>query len=131
MTLSLNQIGQIGLGVTDVDRAEAFYGDTLGLRKLYRFGDLLFFDCAGVRLFLEKVGEPSEVRHASPIYFRCADLSLTVQELKSRGVAFTSEPHLIAEMDDHDLWMAFFADPDGHTLALMQEAPKGYKPPAR
>jgi hypothetical protein len=32
-------------------------------------------------------------------------------------------------MDDHDLWMAFFADPDGHTLALMQEAPKGYAPP--
>ena len=29
-------------------------------------------------------------------------------------------------MDDHDLWMAFFTDPDGHTLALMQEAPKGY-----
>jgi hypothetical protein len=25
--------------------------------------------------------------------------------------------------------MAFFNDPDGHTLALMQEAPKGYTPP--
>ena len=23
-----------------------------------------------------------------------------------------------------------FNDPDGHTLALMQEAPKGYTPPA-
>jgi len=31
-------------------------------------------------------------------------------------------------MEDHDLWMAFFTDPDGHTLALMQEAPKGYVP---
>jgi methylmalonyl-CoA/ethylmalonyl-CoA epimerase len=35
---------------------------------------------------------------------------------------------LIAKMDDHDLWMAFFTDPDGHTLALMHEAPKGYTP---
>jgi hypothetical protein len=26
--------------------------------------------------------------------------------------------------------MAFFTDPDGHTLALMQEAPKGYVPGA-
>jgi methylmalonyl-CoA/ethylmalonyl-CoA epimerase len=42
---------------------------------------------------------------------------------------FTHKPHLIAEMDDHDLWMAFFTDPDGHTLAVMQEAPKGYMPP--
>jgi hypothetical protein len=32
-------------------------------------------------------------------------------------------------MRDHDLWMAFFTDPDGHMLALMQEAPKGYRPP--
>jgi hypothetical protein len=24
--------------------------------------------------------------------------------------------------------MAFFNDPDGHTLAVMQEAPKGYTP---
>src|SRR5215813_12152018 len=31
-------------------------------------------------------------------------------------------------MDDHDLWMAFFQDPDEHTLAVMQEAPKGYAP---
>jgi hypothetical protein len=31
-------------------------------------------------------------------------------------------------MDDHDLWMAFFKDPDGHMLAVMQEAPKGYAP---
>lgn len=49
--------------------------------------------------------------------------------LEKRGAVFTSKPHLIARMDDHDLWMAFFNDPDGHTLALMQEAPKGYTPP--
>ena len=130
MPLNLNQIGQIGIGVLDVDRAEAFYGGTLGLRMLYRFGDLLFFDCAGVRLFIEKVGTPDEARHASPIYFRCADIALAVRTLKYRGVKFTSEPHLIAEMDDHALWMAFFVDPDEHPLALMQEAPKGYKPPS-
>ena len=128
MPFALNQIGQIGIGVSDVDRAEAFYGGTLGLRKLYRFGDLLFFDCAGVRLFIEKVAAPAEAARASPLYFRCADIALAVRELSGRGVTFTSEPHLIAEMEDHDLWMAFFADPDGHTLALMQEAPKGYKP---
>jgi methylmalonyl-CoA/ethylmalonyl-CoA epimerase len=55
---------------------------------------------------------------------------LTVAELERRGVTFTHPPHRIAPMDDHDLWMAFFKDPDGHTLAVMQEAPKGYKPGA-
>jgi catechol 2,3-dioxygenase-like lactoylglutathione lyase family enzyme len=130
MFLNLDHIGQIALATTDVDRAEAFYAGTLGLRRLYRFGDLVFFDCAGVRLMIEKAHTADDVSHASVIYFRCADIALAVRELERRSVAFTQTPHLIAEMDDHDLWMAFFADPDGHTLALMQEAPKGYTPPA-
>jgi methylmalonyl-CoA/ethylmalonyl-CoA epimerase len=126
----LNRIGQIALGVQDVDRAEAFYRDALGLRPLYRFGDLSFFDCCGVRLLLEKAREPQNLRYSSTIYFDCHDIALAVRELQQRGVPFTGPPHLIAQMDDHDLWMAFFEDPDGHVLALMQEAPKGYSPPA-
>lgn len=128
MAFALNQLGQIALPVTDVDRAEAFYEKTLGLRRLYRFGDLTFFDCAGVRLLLEKVRDVEGARGC--LYFRCADIALAVAELTTRGVVFDSKPHLIARMEDHDLWMAFFSDPDGHTLALMQEAPKGYAPPA-
>jgi methylmalonyl-CoA/ethylmalonyl-CoA epimerase len=127
MLLNLSQIGQIALPVTDVDRSEAFYEKVIGLRKLYRFGDLTFFDCAGVRLLLEKADSVEGSRGC--IYFRCADIALTVAELGKRGLAFSGSPHLIARMDDHDLWMAFFKDPDGHTLAVMQEAPKGYAPP--
>ena len=128
MLLNLNQIGQIALPVVDVDRAEAFYEKVLGLRKLYRFGDLSFFDCAGVRLLLDKIRDRLEFRPQGCIYFRCADIALTVAELERRGVTLTQRPHLIAAMDDHDLWMAFFNDPDGHNLAVMQEAPKGYVP---
>ena len=128
MPVTLGPIGQIALPVADVDRAEAFYGDALGLRKLYRYGDLTFFDCAGVRLLLEKSHKGGPAKPQGTFYFRCADIVLTVRELAGRGVVFDSKPHLIAKMDDHDLWMAFFKDPDGHTLALMQEAPKGYVP---
>jgi methylmalonyl-CoA/ethylmalonyl-CoA epimerase len=128
MRLNLDHIGQIALAVADVDRAEAFYGTQLGLRKLYRFGDLTFFDCAGVRLMLDKAKSPDAIARSSVIYFKCADIELAVRELKLRSVQFTEEPRLIAKMDDHDLWMAFFTDPDGHLLALMQEAPKGYAP---
>ena len=31
------------------------------------------------------------------------------------------EPHLLVKMPDHDLWMAFFRDTEGNTLALMSE----------
>ena len=125
MRLDLSHIGQIALPVADTDRAEAFYEKTLGLRKLFRFGDLTFFDCAGVRLLLDRA---DKVTPQGCIYLRCADIALAVAELEHRGLTFDSKPHLIAEMDDHDLWMAFFKDVDGHTLALMEEAPKGYSP---
>jgi methylmalonyl-CoA/ethylmalonyl-CoA epimerase len=97
MLLNLSHIGQIALPVIDVDRAETFYEHVIGLRKLYRFGDLSFFDCAGVRLLLEKTHDPAGFRPQGCIYLRCADIALTVAMLQSRGVAFTHRPHCIAK----------------------------------
>lgn len=127
MAVALNQIGQIALSVDDVDKAEKFYSQVLGLRKLYRFGDLLFYDCAGVRLLVETTGAQPFAPSSSILYFRVADISLTYKEFELRGVEFVDQPHLVAQMEDFDLWMVFFKDPSGNTLALMQEAPKGYK----
>ena len=128
MAITLNQLGQLSLSVRDLDRAEMFYSEKLGLRKLFRFGNLLFFDLAGVRLLVEKPENSETLAGNSTLYFRVADIALVCKELKARGVVFSDEPHLIAPMEDHDLWMAFFTDPEGNILALMQEAPKGYVP---
>jgi methylmalonyl-CoA/ethylmalonyl-CoA epimerase len=130
VAIALNQLGQVSLSVDDVDVAEEFYGQKLELRNLYRFGDLVFFDCAGVRLFLEKSWSQPFVPNGSVLYFRTPDITIAVRELEAKGVSFIDKPHLIAPMEDHDLWMTFFKDPAGNTLALMQEAPKGYKPPS-
>lgn len=129
--MTLTQIGQIALAVSDTDRSEAFYESTLGLRKLYRYGQLAFFDCAGIRLMLSppESGEAVTVAQGA-IYFRVADLLLTVNTLRDKGVTIIGEPHLTAPMPDHDLWMAFIRDPDGHLIGLMMEAPKGYVPPS-
>jgi methylmalonyl-CoA/ethylmalonyl-CoA epimerase len=81
-----------------------------------------------VRLLVEKSSAQLFVPSASIFYFQVADVRLVYRELQSRGVTFIDEPHLIAPMEDHDLWMTFFKDPAGNTLALMQEAPKGYQP---
>jgi methylmalonyl-CoA/ethylmalonyl-CoA epimerase len=119
--MSLSRIGQIALPVSDANRAEAFYGEALGLRKLFRFGELVFFDCAGVRLMLE--GSPKTVSPGSGAchYFMVENIEAVAADLKSKQVAFEDEPHLVAKMPDHDLWMTFFRDPDGHLLALMEE----------
>ncbi len=46
----LDQIGQISVIVKDVDRAVAFYREVLGMRFLFQFPGMAFFDCGGVRL---------------------------------------------------------------------------------
>jgi methylmalonyl-CoA/ethylmalonyl-CoA epimerase len=119
--MTLSRIGQIALPVSDADRAEAFYGATLGLKKLFRFGDLIFFDCAGVRLMLE--GRPKSVQAGEGTchYFMVDGIENHANTLAEKGVQFEGQPHLIAKMPDHELWMAFFRDPDGHLLALMEE----------
>lgn len=118
----LGTIGQIALQVSDADRAEAFYRDALGLPLLFRFGDLVFFDCGGVRLLLEGGHEPRGPGHASfCIYLRTLQIEPVVAALKTAGVYFEQEPHRVAKMPDHELWMAFFRDPDNNLLALMEE----------
>jgi hypothetical protein len=45
-----------------------------------------------------------------------------MSELKSgraKGVEFTEDPHLVAKMPDHDLWMAFFKDTSGNILVQL------------
>ena len=58
---------------------------------------------------------------SSVIYFKVADISAAHEALVSRGVKFEAAPHLVAKMPDHELWMAFFRDPDRNLLALMFE----------
>ena len=126
--MPLSSLGQIALPVSDADRAAQFYGDVLGLPLLYRFGNLVFFDLAGVRLMLSAVPEPDQPAAVQPApgvchYFKVENLEQVYAGLQAKGVIFSHAPHLIARMPDHELWMAFFHDPDGHALALMEEKP--------
>ena len=41
--------------------------------------------------------------------------------MKGEGREFEDEPHMIARMPDHDLWMVFLRDSEGNLLGLMSE----------
>jgi methylmalonyl-CoA/ethylmalonyl-CoA epimerase len=117
---ALSTIGQIALTVTDVDRALAFYRDTLGMRLLFQVPNMAFFDCGGVRLMLTG-GESAGNGQTFAVYFKVPDIQQAFQTMSARGVKFERDPHLLARMPDHDLWMAFFRDVSGNLLALMCE----------
>jgi methylmalonyl-CoA/ethylmalonyl-CoA epimerase len=49
------------------------------------------------------------------------DIAAVYADLQGKGVQFLGAPHMIVKMPDHELWMAFFRDGEGNTLALMHE----------
>ena len=122
--ISLDQIGQIALTVSDLARSQQFYEKTLGLKLLFCAGNMAFFECGPVRLMLGP-SEPGKAVHPSStiLYFKVPDIDAAHAALFAAGVAFTHAPQLAARMKDHELWLAFFRDPDGHPLALMCEMP--------
>jgi methylmalonyl-CoA/ethylmalonyl-CoA epimerase len=119
-SFGLSSIGQIAITITDLERAVAFYRDALGMKLLFQVPGMAFFDCAGIRLMLSGAENPSE-RYSSILYFRVPDIQAAAKTLEIRGAQFDRLPHLVARMPDHDLWMAFFRDPDRNLLALMSE----------
>jgi len=122
VTTNLSTIGQIAMAVKDLPRAVAFYRDRLGLRFLFQAPPgLAFFDCDGIRLMIEVPLEKEFDHPGSILYFNVSDIDASHADLEGRGVEFRDKPHLIAKMPDHELWMAFFGDGEGNTLALMCE----------
>ena len=119
--MTLKAVGQIALPVSDADRSLSFYRDLLGLPLLFRFGDLIFLDCFGVRLMLEGVGK--DVRPGTGIchYIKSDAIDADFEALAALGIEFEDRPHIIARLPDHELWMVFFRDPDGHLWGLMEE----------
>jgi DNA-binding CsgD family transcriptional regulator/catechol 2,3-dioxygenase-like lactoylglutathione lyase family enzyme len=111
-------LGQVSRTVKDIAKAESWYRDVLGLKHLYTFGSLAFFDCGGTRLMLS---QSEEVQNGeSLLYLRVADIEAAYSGLNARGVDFDGGPHMIHRHDDGtEEWMAFFKDPEGRHLAIM------------
>ena len=121
MTTPVQNIGQVAIRARDLPAAVTFYRDVLGLEYLFEAGTLAFLMCGDVRLMLA-VPENDAVDHeSSTVYFRVPDIQAAYADLSGKGVPFVDEPHLIAKLPDHELWMVFFRDPDGNLMGLMSE----------
>jgi catechol 2,3-dioxygenase-like lactoylglutathione lyase family enzyme len=122
--MQLSRIEQIAMPVRDLARATAFYRDTLGMQLLFEVPpQLAFFDCDGVRLALSISSDAMYDPPGSIVYYRVDALEAAHEELERRGVEFLRGPHKVAELGDVEIWMAFFEDTEGNTLALTSEKP--------
>jgi DNA-binding CsgD family transcriptional regulator len=122
--LALAPIGQISRSVNSIGEAVRWYGEVLGLAHLYTFDKLAFFDCGGLRLYLQE----GEAGPESVIYFRVPDIRSAHAALQARGVEFAGPPHMIhRHPDGTEEWMAFFYDNERRLLAIMSQvgSPQG------
>ena len=122
----VKRIGQIAVSVSNLERAVAFYRDVLGLKFLFQAPPgLAFFMCGDVRLMLALPEKDQPVKMSSVIYYLVDDIKAEFKVLLDNGAKAEGEPHLIARMPDHELWMAFCRDPDDNMFALMSEVRNG------
>ena len=126
--MKLEHIHQIAVFAKDLDEAITFYRDILGATYITRFDPpgLVFFDFGGTRLLLERTGPKASV------YFRVDDIHSAHEELKTRGIKFIADPHMIFRDESgvfgsagEEEWMAFFSDPSDNILALASRVKVG------
>jgi len=126
--MKISQIRQVAIHGADLDASEDFYKHQLGAKFMARYEPpgLLFFNFEGVRLLIDKAADPAT------IYFWVDDILAAWEELKSKGIVFEQDPHMIFPdqagtfgIAGEEEWMAFFRDPGNNMLAIASRRPIG------
>lgn len=124
-TMEISAVDFVTIPTADYERAAAFYGETLGLPFVKRWGDRPAGEFQAGQLTLavmQSDGFGMEFRRSSgAIAFNVADVAAAKAELEGKGIAFHTDI-----IDSGVCHQAYFADPDGNPLALHHRyAPAG------
>ena len=110
----ISKIDFVGIPTQDMERAIAFYVDTLGLRQdEHRAAEFWAGEtCLGLWKpeWAGKEFAPSETQ---VLALHVDDVAVSREELEAKGVKFEGET-----IDTGVCHMAFFTDPDGNSLML-------------
>jgi predicted enzyme related to lactoylglutathione lyase len=110
----------------DHDRAVQFYGETLGLERGKRWGEMPATEFQAGQLTLAVMDpsgfdQPEARPNSAPIALQVDDVPAARARLEARGVTF-----LVPMLDSGFCHQAIFLDPDGNPLILHHR----YKPEA-
>jgi len=113
------------VAVSDMDRALAFYRDTLGFTPVFQMEGATTFVCGGGTLLDVYASEFAGTGKSTAASFEVADLKAVMAELRSRGVVF--EDYAMGELktvdgvaDAEGVRGAWFKDPEGNILGVVQ-----------
>lgn len=128
MNATLKRINLAVLFVTDLDRAKAFYRDTLGLQVTFEDQDSAFFELEGASLMLLSIAGAQDLLSSAAVAAQrpagatsqlvsfVDDVDAVYAGLAAKGVEFVREPIDRA----WGMRTAHFKDPDGNIWELAQ-----------
>jgi len=112
------------VGVCDLDRAQQFYGERLGLQLSDERPLALVAQVAGTMLRITAVGEVATASY-TVLGWSVSDINTVIDDLVARGVSFTRYQDM--DQDERGIWtapggsrIAWFQDPDGNNLSLTE-----------
>jgi catechol 2,3-dioxygenase-like lactoylglutathione lyase family enzyme len=110
--------------VTDLERARAFYGETLGLTFLWENPASIRFRCGEVSE-ISVFKRPPTVTEHTLAHFEVVDIEAVVNDLDAKGVEFIDYAEGPLATTGHIAQVgpargAWFRDPDGNTLGVRQ-----------
>jgi predicted enzyme related to lactoylglutathione lyase len=115
--IDAQRVDFVAVPTRDSQRAAAFYGETLGLRRNPNSSDQwIEFETGNLTIALlphEYTGRSEFVPSSAPIALRVDDVEEARRKLEGAGVAFAMET-----IDSGVCHQAFFQDPDGNSLIL-------------
>lgn len=129
--LKTQGVAHFSLPVSDLERSITFYADILGLQLLFRTPELAFFRSGKDHVILARTaGVPVDangrnVHHAFIVEAR--DFEASLEFLASQGVAIIDQDSR-PEGSVFAGRSAYFADPDGNILEIIDLAAMGFRP---
>jgi catechol 2,3-dioxygenase-like lactoylglutathione lyase family enzyme len=113
--------------IVDVERAKAFYRDTLGLRLVSEEQPYaIVFEANGIMLRLV-IGRERVPVQGTVLGWQVPDAPAAVKELQAAGVEFEQYGFSFMPQDELGIWttptgakVAWFKDPDGNTLSISE-----------
>lgn len=121
MPLHPSHILQVAVPVRDLDRARAFYRDTIGLPHLFDAPPgLAFFQCGETRLMLSQP-EGAKTAGSAILYYAVPSARDAEQALAVEGLALEQAAHHVATVAGKQVWLAITRDSEGNMIGLMSE----------
>ncbi len=121
---TISTVSKIIIPAKDLNRAQLFYKDCLGLEYLYNVKEIAYFKLGTIEIQLDSKLDIV----SSEIFYMLSDVEIKTfyQKLISGGAKGIEPPSITNQMKDRDIWQAVLIDTEGNRFGIIEEKDNGY-----